>query len=254
MQQVISAPRPWVNMLPGAPSWFNGSTRYMRGRDERLMEPNDPGLKTATAATTKGSSDLIAQFADIELAYESTLEGWLRALDLRDGETEGHSRRVVELTLGLSAVFGISGDELVHVRRGAMLHDIGKMALPDSVLLKPGPLDAAEKEQMHLHPWYAYKMLSGVEFLRPALDIPYGHHEHWDGSGYPRGLRGEETPFAARMFAVIDVWDALRSDRPYRPGWSAERVIEHIRELSGTHFEPVVAEAFETLLRKRGEI
>jgi HD-GYP domain-containing protein (c-di-GMP phosphodiesterase class II) len=107
---------------------------------------------------------------------------------------------------------------------------------------------------MRLHPWYAYQMLSGVDFLRPALDIPYGHHERWDGSGYPRGLRGEETPFPARMFAVIDVWDALRSDRPYRPGWSADRVIEHIRSSSGTHFEPVVAEAFESLLRKRGEI
>jgi HD-GYP domain-containing protein (c-di-GMP phosphodiesterase class II) len=218
------------------------------------MDKKDPESTAAPAGMAAPDRDLVQQFADIEHAYESTLEGWLRALDLRDGDTEGHSRRVVELTLALCGVFGISGDELVHIRRGALLHDIGKMALPDSVLLKPGPLDARETEQMHLHPWYACKMLSGVDFLRPALDIPYGHHERWDGSGYPRGLRGEETPFAARMFAVIDVWDALRSDRSYRPGWSADRVMEHIRALSGTHFEPVVAEAFETLLRNRGEI
>ena len=218
------------------------------------MDKSKLDLNSPAAGIVLPSEDFVRFFADIEQAYESTLEGWIRALDLRDRETEGHSRRVVELTVALSGVFGISGEELIHVRRGALLHDIGKMALPDSVLLKPGPLDPEETIQMHLHPWYAYQMLSGVEFLRPALDIPYAHHERWDGSGYPRGLRGEETPFAARMFAVIDVWDALRSDRPYRPGWSTDRVMEHIRKLSGTHFEPVVAEAFETLLRKRGEI
>ena len=218
------------------------------------MDKIDLAPKSSATGIVKDSKDLDQHFADIEHAYESTLEGWIRALDLRDGETVGHSRRVVELTVALSAIFGISAEELVHIRRGALLHDIGKMALPDSVLLKPGPLDANEREQMHLHPWYAYQMLSGVDFLRPALDIPYGHHERWDGSGYPRGLRGEQTPFSARMFAVIDVWDALRSDRPYRSGWSAGRVIEHIRELSGTHFEPVVVEAFETLMRNRQEI
>lgn len=218
------------------------------------MDKIDLDSKSAASAIVAGSDDFVRLFADIEHAYESTLEGWIRALDLRDGETVGHSRRVVELTVELSGMFGISAEELIHIRRGALLHDIGKMALPDSVLLKPGPLNANEREQMRLHPWYAYQMLSGVDFLRPALDIPYGHHERWDGSGYPRGLRGEETPFPARMFAVIDVWDALRSDRPYRPGWSADRVIEHIRSLSGTHFEPVVAEAFEALLSKRGDI
>ena len=218
------------------------------------MDKSNLELNSPAAGIVLPSEDFVRFFADIEQAYESTLEGWIRALDLRDRETEGHSRRVVELTVALSGVFGIAGEELIHVRRGALLHDIGKMALPDSVLLKPGPLDAEELMQMHLHPWYAYQMLSGVDFLRPALDIPYAHHERWDGSGYPRGLRGEETPFAARMFAVIDVWDALRFDRPYRPGWSTDRVMEHIRKLSGTHFEPVVAEAFETLLRKRGEI
>jgi HD-GYP domain-containing protein (c-di-GMP phosphodiesterase class II) len=219
-----------------------------------MMDKIDRDPQSAASRRAARSEDLVQLFADIEHAYESTLEGWIRALDLRDGETVGHSRRVVELTVELSGMFGISAEELIHIRRGALLHDIGKMALPDRVLLKPGPLDDQEQEQMHLHPWYAYQMLSGVDFLRPALDIPYGHHERWDGSGYPRGLRGEETPFAARMFAVIDVWDALRSDRPYRHGWSADRVIEHIRSLSGSHFEPLVVEAFESLLSKRGDI
>ncbi len=218
------------------------------------MDKIERESKSSPSAVVAASEDFVRAFADIEHAYESTLEGWIRALDLRDRETVGHSRRVVELTVELSGIFGVSAEALIHIRRGALLHDIGKMALPDSVLLKPGPLDAHEREQMYLHPWYAYQMLSGVDFLRPALDIPYAHHERWDGSGYPRGLRGEETPFAARLFAVIDVWDALRFDRPYRPGWSADRVIEHIRSSSGTHFEPVVAEAFEALLRKRGEI
>lgn len=218
------------------------------------MDKIERESKSSPTAVVAASEDFVRAFADIEHAYESTLEGWIRALDLRDRETVGHSRRVVDLTVELSGIFGVSAEALIHIRRGALLHDIGKMALPDSVLLKPGPLDAHEREQMYLHPWYAYQMLSGVDFLRPALDIPYAHHERWDGSGYPRGLRGEETPFAARLFAVIDVWDALRFDRPYRPGWSADRVIEHIRSSSGTHFEPVVAEAFEALLRKRGEI
>ncbi len=218
------------------------------------MDKDKPESNSSAAGIVTGSENFLQFFAELEQAYESTLEGWICALDLRDRETKGHSRRVVELTVALSAVFGITGDELVHVRRGALLHDIGKMALPDSVLLKPGPLDAEETVQMHLHPWYGYQMLSGVDFLRPALDIPYAHHERWDGSGYPRGLRGAETPFPARMFAVIDVWDALRSDRPYRPGWTDDRVMEHIQRLSGSHFEPVVVDAFEALLRDRGEI
>lgn len=218
------------------------------------MDKRKPDLDAAADQIVRGPEDFLQFFAELEQAYESTLEGWIRALDLRDRETEGHSRRVVELTVALSGAFGITGDALIHVRRGALLHDIGKMALTDSVLLKPGPLDAEETIQMHLHPWYAYQMLSGVDFLRPALDIPYAHHERWDGSGYPRGLRGEQTPFPARMFAVIDVWDALRFDRPYRHGWSDDRVMEHIRKLSGSHFEPVVVEAFEKLMRERGEV
>jgi diguanylate cyclase (GGDEF)-like protein/PAS domain S-box-containing protein/putative nucleotidyltransferase with HDIG domain len=188
--------------------------------------------------------DLRRSNAELAAAYDATIEGWSRALDLRDQETEGHSRRVTELTLRLAHAMGIPGAELVHVRRGALLHDIGKMGIPDRILHKPGPLTEEEWQVMRRHPQYAREMLQPVAFLRPALEIPYCHHERWDGTGYPRGLKGEEIPLAARIFAVVDVWDALRSDRPYRPAWSERRVCEHLRSLAGTHLEPVVVEVF----------
>ncbi|MBF6611949.1 MAG: HD domain-containing protein [Chloroflexi bacterium] len=181
---------------------------------------------------------------DLAVAYDTTLEGWSRALDLRDKETEGHSRRVTGLTLQLARIMGVSEEDLVHLRWGSLLHDIGKMGIPDSILLKPGPLTDEEREIMRRHPSYAHKLLAPIEFLNPALDIPYCHHEWWDGSGYPRGLRGREIPLAARIFAVVDVWDALCSDRPYRPAWPEAKVREHIRSLAGTHFDPEVVEAF----------
>lgn len=186
-------------------------------------------------------------------AYEATLEGWIRALDLRDHESEGHSRRVVGLAVKLAEELGVCGERLVHIRRGALLHDVGKMALPDSVLLNPGELTEEEQALMRRHPEHAWEMLRGVDFLRPALDIPYAHHEKWDGTGYPLGLKGEEIPFAARLFAVVDVWDALRYDRFYRPGWSAEKVKEHLREGAGTHFDPAVVPAFLRILERDGE-
>jgi HD-GYP domain-containing protein (c-di-GMP phosphodiesterase class II) len=176
--------------------------------------------------------------------YHATLEGWVHALDLRDKETEGHTQRVTDMTVCLARALGMSVEELVHVRRGALLHDIGKIAIPDSILLKPGPLTEEEWKVMRQHPVYAYEMLSPIAFLRPALDIPYCHHEKWDGTGYPRGLKGEAIPRAARIFAASDVWDALRSDRPYRKGWSREKVREHIRSVSGSHFDPEIADAF----------
>lgn len=181
---------------------------------------------------------------DLAVAYDATLEGWVHALDLRDDETEGHTQRVCEITLRLARAMGISEAELVHVRRGALLHDIGKMGIPDSILLKPGPLTAEEWDVMRRHPVYAYEWLAPITFLRPALDIPYCHHERWDGSGYPRGLRGTQIPLAARIFAVVDVWDALRSDRPYRSGWPEDTVREYIRSKAGTHFDPQVVEEF----------
>ncbi len=189
---------------------------------------------------------------DLVLAYDGTIEGWSRALDYRDKETEGHSRRVTELTLEIARFMGISADELVHIRRGALLHDIGKMGIPDNILLKPGPLTDEEWVIMRRHPVYALELLSPIAYLRPALDIPYCHHEKWDGTGYPRGLKGEEIPLAARVFAVVDVWDALNSDRPYRPAWPGEKIREHMRSLSGTHFDPKVCEAFLKLLELKG--
>ena len=181
---------------------------------------------------------------DLTLAYDATIEGWSRALDLRDQETEGHTRRVADMTIRLARLFGIPDEQLIHMRRGALLHDIGKMAIPDTVLHKPGPLDDEEWKLMKQHPTFARDMLAPIRYLQPALDIPWCHHEHWDGNGYPRGLKGEQIPLAARIFAVVDVWDALTSARPYRPAWLETPAAEHIRKLSGSHFDPDVVRVF----------
>jgi putative two-component system response regulator len=177
-------------------------------------------------------------------AYEETIAGWSRAMDLRDRETEGHSQRVTDLTLKMAKMFGMSDEELVHVRRGALLHDMGKLGIPDSVLQKQDKLSEEELEVMRKHPQFAYDLLNPIEYLRGALDIPYCHHEKWDGTGYPRGLKGEEIPVAARLFAVVDVWDALTSDRPYRFAWKKEDALNHIREQAGKHFDPQVVDLF----------
>jgi len=193
--------------------------------------------------------DLEKSNLDLAVAYETTLEGWARTLELRDRETQGHSQRVLDLTLRLARKLGFTDEELVHVQRGALLHDIGKMGVPDNILLKKGSLTEAEWEIMHKHPIYAYDMLSTIPFLRKALDIPYCHHEKWDGSGYPRGLKGEEIPLSARIFAVVDVWDALRSDRPYRLAWKDEKTLDYIQAESGSHFDPMVVDAFMEIQR-----
>ena len=177
-------------------------------------------------------------------AYDETIQGWSRAMDLRDQETEGHSQRVTDLTIQLAQAFQIPQEELLHIRRGALLHDMGKLGIPDSILLKPGKLNEEEWAFMRRHPQLAYEMLNPIEYLRPALDIPYCHHEKWDGTGYPRGLKGEEIPLPARLFAVVDVWDALTSDRPYRPAWEREKVLDYIREQSGKHFDPEAVKRF----------
>jgi putative nucleotidyltransferase with HDIG domain len=182
--------------------------------------------------------------ADLTLAYDATIEGWSRALDLRDKETEGHTQRVAQMTEQMAREMGFSETALLHIRRGALLHDIGKMGVPDTVLLKPGALSEEEWEIMRRHPVYAYELLSPIAYLTPAIDIPYAHHEKWDGSGYPCGLVGEAIPLAARVFAVIDVWDALRSDRPYRAAWPQAKALEHIRAGAGSHFDPKVVEVF----------
>jgi len=188
--------------------------------------------------------DLQESHRELEKAYQATLEGWVRALDLRDKETEGHTQRVTVLTERLARSMGVEGQALVNITRGALLHDIGKMGIPDGILLKPGQLTDDERMLIQKHPVYAYQMLSPIAFLVPAIDIPYCHHEKWDGSGYPRGLRGKEIPFAARIFPVIDVWDALTSNRPYRKALPQYEVRARIQADSGKHFDPVVVDAF----------
>jgi PAS domain S-box-containing protein/putative nucleotidyltransferase with HDIG domain len=185
---------------------------------------------------------------DLKLAYEATIEGWSRAMDLRDEATEGHTQRVTELAIHTARLMGMDEEELLHLRRGALLHDIGKMSIPDAILLKPAKLNEQEWEIMRQHPVTAYQLLSKIDYLKKALDIPYCHHEKWDGSGYPRGLKGKEIPQAARIFAVVDVWDALRSDRPYRPAWSKKNALQYILENSGSHFDPQVVQSFMAYL------
>ncbi len=198
----------------------------------------------AEDALRRAEDDLRRSNVELTLAYDATIEGWSRALDLRDHETEGHTQRVTEMTLRLARRLGVAPSELAQVRRGALLHDIGKMGIPDSILLKPGPLRDDEWIVMRRHPVYAHALLSPIPFLHPALVIPFCHHEKWDGSGYPRGLCGESIPLAARLFCLADVWDALRSDRPYRRGWPADQVRAHLRALSGSHFDPSLVEPF----------
>lgn len=186
------------------------------------------------------------------LAYEATIEGWSHALDLRDKETEGHTQRVTDITLKLAHVLKVEEDQIPHIRRGALLHDIGKMGVPDHILLKEGPLTETEWEIMRKHPQFAYDLLSQITYLKEALDIPYCHHEKWDGTGYPRGLSGTRIPFAARIFSVVDVWDAITSDRPYRKKWTKRKAIKYIREQSGKHFEPAIVDIFLNEIIKRG--
>lgn len=177
-------------------------------------------------------------------AYEATIVGWSHAMDLRDHETEGHSQRVMELTVKLAQSYGLDDEEIHHIKRGALLHDMGKIGVPDAILHKPDKLTEEEWKVMRTHPQLAYEMLYPIEYLRPALDIPYCHHEKWDGTGYPRQLKNTEIPLAARIFAVVDVWDAVTSDRPYRPAWNKDQALTYIREQSGRHFDPQVVEAF----------
>ncbi len=219
---------------------------------ERL-EPGDEWLEFLETYADQGAiaienSQLLRSLersnVELQRAYDRTIEGWAFALDLKDEETAGHSKRVTDMAVRLARHLGMGQEELVHLQRGALLHDIGKMGIPDSILLKGEELTEEEYELMKRHPVYAYELLSPIEFLRPALDIPYCHHERWDGGGYPRGLGGEEIPLAARVFAVVDVFDALTSDRPYRPAWPRERALSYLQAQSGHHFDPRVVEAF----------
>jgi PAS domain S-box-containing protein len=190
---------------------------------------------------------------DLNQAYDATIEGWSRAMDLRDRETEGHTLRVTAFTLRLARMAGLNGNHLEHIRRGALLHDMGKLGIPDSILLKPGPLDDQEWNLMRKHPIFAYEMLSPITYLQKAIDIPFCHHEKMDGSGYPRGLKGDEIPLPARIFTVVDVFDALTSDRSYRPAWALEKTLAYISEGSGTHFDPNVVKLFFELIQSEPE-
>ena len=207
------------------------------------------GQAAITIDNTTLLEDLHRTNVELTLAYDTTLEGWSKALDLRDKETENHTQRVTELTVMIAQSMGISDDELVHIRRGALLHDIGKMGIPDKILLKPGPLDEEEWKIMKSHPSLAYDLIYPIAYLRPALDIPMHHHERFDGSGYPKGLKGAQIPLAARIFAVVDVWDALTSDRPYRPAWSEKRTLDFIKEQTGAYFDPQIVSIFLNLIK-----
>ena len=197
--------------------------------------------------------DLQRSNLELRLAYDTTLEGWVRALAFKDEETEEHSQRVTNTTVKLTKLMGIDDEKLVHIRRGALLHDIGKMAISESILLKPGKLTDKERKIIEKHPVHAFEWLSPIEYLRPALDIPYCHHEKWDGTGYPRGLKGKQIPLSASIFSVVDVWDALSSDRPYRKAWPSEKVLPYIKEQSGKSFDPRIVEEFINLIYKADE-
>jgi HD-GYP domain-containing protein (c-di-GMP phosphodiesterase class II) len=184
---------------------------------------------------------------NLRSAYNTTIEGWSRALDMRDHETEGHCIRVARTSVELGKKLGLGEQELEALYRGALLHDIGKVAIPDSILLKPGPLTEEEWQIMRLHPQYAHDLLAPIDFLQPSITVPWRHHESWDGSGYPGRLAGKDIPFFARIFALIDVWDALSSDRPYRNAWTPEKVREYIAARSGIQFDPEITRVFLTM-------
>ena len=226
---------------------------------EGLFGEQDEAILSVTAshaAIAIGNAQLFREVersnTDLRLAYDATIAGWSRALDLRDHDTEGHTQRVADMTVRLARAFGLGEQAIVQIRRGALLHDMGKLGVPDAILLKPGRLTTAERKLMLRHPQYAYEMLSPIAYLSLALDIPRCHHEKWDGTGYPRGLAGEEIPLAARLFAVVDVWDALSNNRPYRKRWPQKKTLDYIRGQSGKHFDPRVVDVFLRLMREGG--
>lgn len=188
--------------------------------------------------------------AEMEAGLTTTLEGWVRSVEILQGESEGHLDRVVSLTVELARAMGIPEEEIPHIKRGALLHDVGKMKIPEQILRKPGLLNDGEWKLLQKHPEFAYELLFPIEYLRPALDIPRFHHEKWDGTGYPKGLKGKDIPLSARIFAIVDVWDALRTDRLYRAAWSEEEVLEYLHEYAGTNFDPQVVRAFTRLVQK----
>ena len=205
-------------------------------------------MKDESSDKTQLFNELQQTNRELTLAYEATIEGWSRALELRNKEIAGHSLRVTEMTLRLARKMGISDEQLVHIRRGALLHDIGKLGIPDAILFKPDLLTEQERQVMRQHPVLGYTLLSPIQFLRPALDIVYCHHENWDGNGYSRGLKGEEIPQAVCLFSVVNVWDALIADRPFRRGVSKNDAVAYIKDQGGKQFDPQAVEVFLTFI------
>jgi putative nucleotidyltransferase with HDIG domain len=197
-----------------------------------------------TLQVEKQTIELRRLLNELESAYETTLEGWAKALELRDKETEGHSRRVTEMTTAIARKLRLSDEEVKHIYYGALLHDIGKMGVPDEILNKEGQLTPEERKIVDQHPVFAHDLLKDIAYLRKAIEIPYSHHEHWDGTGYPQGLKGEDIPLSARIFAVVDYWDALTSDRSYREAWSLEQAKQYISDQSGKLFDPKIVNIF----------
>jgi HD-GYP domain-containing protein (c-di-GMP phosphodiesterase class II) len=185
--------------------------------------------------------------SEVIRAYDASLEVWSAALDLRNKEAKGHTHRVMEMAVNMAKVVGMGNEELVNIRRGALLHDFGNIAVPESILYKNGELTLEDWLSIHLHPYIAYEMFTPIDFLKPALDIPYRHHEHWDGSGYPRGLKGDEIPLAARLFSVVDVYDSLTSDRPYRSAWTKKDAMNYLQDMAGQQFDAMAVELFSMM-------
>ncbi|HQU35688.1 MAG TPA: HD domain-containing phosphohydrolase [Anaerolineales bacterium] len=222
-----------------------------------ILNPDAPWLEFLDILAGRGAiaidnailfENLQKSNAELGMAYDSTIEGWLRTLDFRDRETEGRTRRVADMTVQLALALGVAKEELIHIRRGAILHDIGKVAIPDDILLKPGPLTEDEWNIMRKHPVVAVELLTPINYLSPALDIPHWHHERWDGTGYPDNLKGEQIPFSARVFSIADVYDVLISERPYRNAWTKQKAIEYIKEQTGKLFDPGIVPEFLKLV------
>jgi len=222
-------------------------SRFEPSREWRLLLETVAGQASVAIDNALLFADLQRAHRDVTLAYDATLEGWSRAMEMRDKDIDGHTQRVAEVTVKFARAAGVSEEDIVHVRRGALLHDIGRMGIPDAILLKPGGLTDQEWEVMRRHPVYAYELLAPIPFLRQALEIPYCHHEKWDGTGYPRGLRGEQIPLTARIFAIVDAWDALRSDRPFRKAWPEDMVRAYVRDQAHAHFDPNLVDGFLSL-------
>jgi len=226
--------------------WLETTARIIYNQENKVVEIQ----ASSRDITERKESQVALQRAhqSLQEAYDKTIEGWVLALDLRDRETEGHTQRVTEMTVRLARELGYPEEEIVHIRRGALLHDMGKMGIPDEILQKPGPLTDEEWVVMRKHPQYVYQMLSPISYLNQALIIPYYHHERWDGSGYPHGLKGDQIPLFARLFAVVDVWDALSSDRPYRKRMPPREVAEYLEKEAGRLFDPEIVEKFLPLI------